>query len=396
MFISSFPSRARVLSILAAIAASAVSASATEPFAIWLTPAPRPTANSLFGVTFSNGLFVAVGANGTILSSPNGMNWTARTPSANFSQTLRAVTAGGGQFVAVGDNGSIVSSANGTNWTERLQNSGYNFVDVAYGGGQFAAISPGPQVPNGEEGGFTVNTNIILASPNGAAWLQQVAPVYIANSFPGAIAHGNGRFLINEGGQMIESLNGVNWNRITGFATDPIGKLKFAQGNFFQGNIQSIRVSSDNGLSWADEAPFPGLGVYSMANGGGYNVAVGTGFGVRYSTNATDWTTRIINVPEAWYDVVYGNGRFVAVGGLGAIRVGLLPVSLSVQRGATTVVTARGAPGATCTIEMTENLGNTPSWQALGTFTLTNTVNAFTDTGAVGRPRRFYRALIAP
>mgnify|MGYP002133474755 CR=1 FL=1 len=31
-------------------------------FAIWLTPSPRPTANSLFGVTFTNGLFVAVGS----------------------------------------------------------------------------------------------------------------------------------------------------------------------------------------------------------------------------------------------------------------------------------------------------------------------------------------------
>jgi len=396
MFTSSYLGRARISLTLAAMAALPVIATATEPFAIWLTPLPKPTANTLFGVTFTNGLFVAVGANGTILSSPNGMNWTARSPSANFTNTLRAVTAGGGQFVAVGENGSIVSSANGTSWTERPQGSGYSFVDVAYGGGQFSAIGPGPQVPSGEGGGYTITTNLIFTSPNGAAWLQQSAPVYNANSFLDAIAYGNGRFLINEGGQMIESLNGVNWNRIAPFATDPIGKLKFAQGRFFQGNVQSIRVSTDNGLSWADEAPFQGLGVYSMANGGGYYAAVGTGFGVRYSTNATDWTTRIINVPEAWYDVVYGNGRFVAVGGLGAIRVGLLPVSLSVQRGATTVVTARGAPGPSCTIEMTENLSNTPSWQALGTFTLTNTVNAFTDTGAAGRPRRFYRALIAP
>ena len=396
MFTSSFPIRARISLTLATIVALPVIAPATEPFAIWLTPAPRPTANTLFGVTFANGLFVAVGANGTILSSSNGMNWAARTPSAGYATTLRAVAAGGGQFVAVGENGSIVTSPNGTSWVERPQNSGYHFIDVAYGGGQFTAVSPGPQIPNGEVGGYTINTNIILTSATGAAWLQQSAPVYNANYFLDAITYGNGRFLINEGGQMIESLNGVNWNRITPFATDAIGKLKFAQGRFFQGHIQSMRVSTDNGLTWSDEAAVPGLGVYSMANGGGYYAAVGTGFGVRYSTNGTDWTTRIINVPEAWYDVAYGNGRFVAVGGLGAIRVGLLPVLLSVERGATTVVTARGAPGPSCTIEMTENLSNTPTWQALGTFTLTNTVNTFTDTGAAGRPQRFYRALIAP
>lgn len=396
MFNSSYLGCARITLTLAAMAALPVILSATEPFAIWLTPSPRPTANTLFGVTFNNGLFVAVGAHGTLLSSTNGMNWTARSPSANFTNTLRAVTAGGGQFVAVGDNGSIVTSANGTSWTERPQNNGFHFTDVAYGGGQFAAISPGPQIPSGEEGGYTINTNIILTSPTGAAWLQQSAPMYNANYFLNAIAYGNGRFLINEGGQMIESLNGLNWNRITAFATDPIGKLKFAQGRFFQGHVQSIRVSSDNGLSWADEASTPGLGVYSMANGGGYYAAVGTAYGVRYSTNGIDWTTRIINVPEAWYDVAFGNGRFVAVGGLGALRVGLLPVTLAVQRGATTVVLVHGVPGPTATIEMTENLSNNPSWQALGTFTLTNTVNAFTDTGAVGRPRRFYRALIAP
>ena len=381
---------------LAAMAALPVIGTATEPFALWLTPSPKPTANTLFGVAFTNGLFVAVGANGTILSSTNGMNWTARSPSANFTNTLRAVASGGGQFVAVGENGSVVSSASGTSWTERPQNGGYHFVDVAYGGGQFAAIGPGPQIPNGEGGGYTFSTNIILTSPNGAAWQQQSAPVYVANTFLDTIAYGNGRFLINEGGQMIESLNGVNWNRLTAFATDPIGKMKFAQGRFFQGHVQSIRVSTDNGLSWADEASFPGLGVYSMANGGGYYAAVGTGYGVRHSTNGTDWTTRIINVPEAWYDVAYGNGRFVAVGGLGAIRVGLLPVLLSVQRGAATVVTVRGVPWPTCTIEMTESLSNAPAWQALGTFTLTNTVNAFTDAGAVGRPVRFYRARVAP
>jgi photosystem II stability/assembly factor-like uncharacterized protein len=59
-------------------------------------------------VTYGNGTFVAVGRNGTILTSRDGVNWTRRTsPTRDW---LNSVTYGNGRFVAVGDYGTILTS----------------------------------------------------------------------------------------------------------------------------------------------------------------------------------------------------------------------------------------------------------------------------------------------
>jgi hypothetical protein len=59
-------------------------------------------------VTYGNGTFVAVGEGGTILTSPDGVSWTART--SGTSNWLDGVAYGNGLFVAVGDRGTILTS----------------------------------------------------------------------------------------------------------------------------------------------------------------------------------------------------------------------------------------------------------------------------------------------
>ncbi len=62
----------------------------------------------LRGVTFGSGTFVAVGENGTILTSGGGTNWTRRA--SGTVQHLNRVAFSGGRFTAVGDAGATVSS----------------------------------------------------------------------------------------------------------------------------------------------------------------------------------------------------------------------------------------------------------------------------------------------
>jgi hypothetical protein len=62
--------------------------------------------------------FVAVGGSGTILTSPDGVNWTART--SGTSNWLLGVVYGNGLFVAVGRVlCTILTSPDGVNWTAR-------------------------------------------------------------------------------------------------------------------------------------------------------------------------------------------------------------------------------------------------------------------------------------
>jgi hypothetical protein len=59
-------------------------------------------------VAYGNGLFVVVGDDGAILTSPDGLNWTVQTSGTGID--LYGVAYGNGTFVAVGDDGAILTS----------------------------------------------------------------------------------------------------------------------------------------------------------------------------------------------------------------------------------------------------------------------------------------------
>jgi hypothetical protein len=85
---------------------------------------PNPTdPNTLRSVTQVSGTFYAVGDAGTIISSPDAINWTHRPYNAANATTynLNGVTYGGGLYVAVGDNGTLLTSSDGNTWAIPIQ-----------------------------------------------------------------------------------------------------------------------------------------------------------------------------------------------------------------------------------------------------------------------------------
>ncbi len=103
----------------------------------WSTAASGTTAN-LTAVTHTGNEFIAVGANGTVLTSPNGITWSTNSISAATTTTLRDVSAAGPNGIManvvfiVGDNGTVVlggdrppapmSPVNATNCAQSLPN----------------------------------------------------------------------------------------------------------------------------------------------------------------------------------------------------------------------------------------------------------------------------------
>jgi photosystem II stability/assembly factor-like uncharacterized protein len=118
----------------------------------WATPA-RSTASDLKGVAYglplaaygyvsqnaTVGTFAAVGANGTLVTSSDGVTWTTQNPSAFSSNTLSAITFGH-QFVAVDNLGSIFTSTDGTTWNlaQNSSNPLYAVIPATYTGGPYA------------------------------------------------------------------------------------------------------------------------------------------------------------------------------------------------------------------------------------------------------------------
>ena len=231
-----------------------------------------PTGLSIEYVTFGNGLFVGVGfANvsgvptGFAASSPDGINWTARTPAAD--NWWQGVAYGNGLFVAVARSGAsnrIMTSPDGITWTAR--NSGINpdFSGVAYGAGIWVAVA------NGSTGGTT------FTSYDGITWDEQ-ATSFAANT----IIYADGKFTVGNN----YSEDGINWNS-----------------NSIPFNPQAITY------------------------GNGYFVAV-TDFGtnrIAYSTNAINWVAIPAASNATFESATFGNDIFVAGATSGTSKINYL------------------------------------------------------------------------
>ena len=109
--------------------------------------------------TTSSPLYVAVGDNGTILTSTDGTTWTSRT--SGTSNFLYGVTYGNSTFVAVGHYETILTSSDGTTWTSRTSgrtnSSGWTYTDylegITYGNSIFVTVG------RGEDGSGTIMTS---------------------------------------------------------------------------------------------------------------------------------------------------------------------------------------------------------------------------------------------
>ncbi|MDB6122737.1 MAG: hypothetical protein JWQ71_1730 [Pedosphaera sp.] len=127
-----------------------------HPLDTWHTRQSPSGSQYLRSVCHGNGLFVAVGVNGIILTSATGETW--KPQSSGTIVLLEGVTYNNGLFIAVGEVGTILTSADGTNWTKRASGGTAHLYAVTFGNGLFVA---------------TGATSPILTSNDGITWAQQ-------------------------------------------------------------------------------------------------------------------------------------------------------------------------------------------------------------------------------
>jgi len=130
------------------------------------TPASSGTAQNLYGVAFLNSQFVAVGAQGTVVTSPDGITWTVQTSAASATtNALRAVAYGvvngTGTYVAVGDAGTVLSSTDAVTWTAQSPPTPQNLNAIAFGpDAQFVAVGAAGTTVYGTTGTSWASNNV--------------------------------------------------------------------------------------------------------------------------------------------------------------------------------------------------------------------------------------------
>jgi hypothetical protein len=109
----------------------------------------------LFGVTYGNGLFVAVGDKGQIIVSRNGRSWKTIPPLTDA--LLTAVAYGNGKFVAVGASGTVLSSIDGLAWAPEPSETKEFLSRVEFKNGFFLAQgNAGSQLVAAQQRSFTI------------------------------------------------------------------------------------------------------------------------------------------------------------------------------------------------------------------------------------------------
>jgi len=214
-----------------------------------------------------NGLFVAVATNtGQALTSPNGINWTARTLPASQSWNGLADNPDG-LIVAVSSTGTnrVATSPDGVTWTARSAAQANLWQSVTWGNGLFVAVS-------------SDGANRVMTSPDGIAWTVRNASAAVTWS---DVLFGGNKFVAigSASNTAMWSLDGITW---TSSATRGQGanttynRIAYGGGMFVAvgtGTTPASIVSSPDGQAWSHRPTYPAaLGIVSdqTYNGVGY------------------------------------------------------------------------------------------------------------------------------
>lgn len=314
----------------------------SEPLDNWHLRNPLPTPNSLSAAASGSGITVAVGQNGTIVASTDGVNWSLET--SGTTRNLRGVAFGGGRFVAVGYEQTILTSTDGITWTPVTAGiAGYlDFDGIAYGNGLFVmacggngtiATSPDGETwtqqayatTNGPSGfafgnGLIVTVGyggVVLTSPDGATWRPASAG---ASNHLKSVAYGDHIFVaVGSSGRIMTSADGETWTPQTSGATNDFNSITYGNGTFVAGGYGGAVLTSPDGVVWTPQTS----GVNDELNNIIYNqdhfIAVGSSGVILTSTDGRTWIPRTSGVRVFFYDVIHGNNTFVAMGKSGTV-----------------------------------------------------------------------------
>jgi len=260
--------------------------------------------NDWRGVTYGNGLWVAVSSSGVgnrVMTSPDGITWTSRTSAAdNF---WRSVTFGNGLFVAISSTGTyrVMTSPDGITWTARVPVN-YDLYSVHFANNLFVAV------------GYFV----ILTSPDGITWTAITAP---ASNFWKSVTYGNGLWVAisfsGVGNRVMTSPDGITWNIRVSAADHAWQAVTYGNGVFVAIGGQAVSglaplMTSVDGINWILGSGISSFLWNSISFGNGYFVAVSEQRTI-YSEDGITWTNKSNAVNNNWFSVHFANNRFVAV-----------------------------------------------------------------------------------
>lgn len=203
------------------------------------------TNKNLYSVTGYTDNIVAVGAGGCILSTTDVATWTSRT--SGVDTNLRGVCCYSGTplFVAVGDAGVILTSADMSTWASRTSGVSTALKGVFYGSALYVAVG---------------NSGVIRTSSDGTTWSAGTSGI-TGTIYSGAYAEAT-YFAVAAGGKLLTSADGTVWTAVTNDAVDDLTCIAYSTADdswVMAGELSELHTSAD-GTTWEAVAIAPAWG----------------------------------------------------------------------------------------------------------------------------------------
>lgn len=343
----------------------------------WQSAAPA-FVYPVHAITFAQGVFVAVGYDRMIATSPDGVSWTVlRSGGGNLvhedyicafgdtsrflvtslmsstvmspdgvewtgiedertDATLTAVADTPAGLVAVGELGCVRTSGDGMVWQRSVTDASGWLLDVA--------ATPSGVIAVGEVG-------LVMTSPDLITWLvlEPVTPETLTGVAAGAghlvilgdnhvvvtsddgrmwrlgdsgltvglssIAFGASLFVgVGQAGAMATSTDGRTWTIVTTGTTADLNDVAFLEGGFVAVGGGGTVMTSKDGKVWTLQKVGTTASLFSVTAQGGLLVTVGDRGTALISTDAVHWNASATPTKEILYGCAARGGKFVAVG----------------------------------------------------------------------------------
>ena len=247
---------------------------------------PQPTREWLWSATRGPGFYAACGADGTIVTSEEGLDWHRESvPAAAVTEVLLGIGGNTNALLAVGSRGIILRAPNVVTNT----------------------------VSTNASGQIVTNQTSLF----GVIWEQPASP---ATEDLQAVAANDSTFLIGGAkGALFTSGNGISWQPRSSGVTDFLSGATAWPGGWVVCGAAGALLTSPNAANWKRVTPPINTWIYTVHYVGGKLVAVGENGVILTSDDASSWTARTSGTSEWLNDVTYAKGRWYIAGTAGMV-----------------------------------------------------------------------------
>ena len=253
------------------------------------------------------------------LEARNEVNYpnTWRSVIINYNFYIKVISYGIGKFVALGD-GSLHTSSNGEIWVSR-PDPGRTYLDnewkvLVYENGMFLALG------KGESG----NGWVSMVSTDAINWTITTNIAHEDYEIED-VAYGDGKFVAvtSRSGSstdfVLTSVDGITWEGQDAFSDANYQKyysVAFGNNTFVAvgGGPQSppFIMTSPDGVNWTQHDVGRSTTFKQVVFAQGKFVALGGSGPVRISSDGVTWTTHNHNTGKSWNRLRYGGGKYIA------------------------------------------------------------------------------------